>query len=264
LQPLSLDVDEIRRWIAEAGAIARHYFGHVKPEWKGVADPVTAVDREIEQLLTRCIRGAYPDHGLVGEEYGSTMADRDYLWTIDPIDGTRAYIGGLPSWCITIALLYRRVPVFGLVHFPLYDDWTYTDGDDVICNGAVITDRLAKRWQIDSYVMWRSDGASVYDLRFTRTLSMSSAAAHFAYTARGSAVAALTHDAFLWDFAAGAAFMAKQGGEIRFLSGELLDFRAIDLTQRIRGMYVAGHPDVVGRLIPLVTPRDKPVHHPDW
>lgn len=261
---LTLNIPQIREWVSEAGNIARHYFRRADPQWKGVADPVTVADREIERLLTRAIRETYPDHGLLGEEYGGQQTDHEYLWIIDPIDGTRVYVEGLPSWCITLALLERRVPIFGLVYIPMYDDWTYTEGDDVINNGEIVTHRLARRWAEDSYLLWRSDAGSRYDLRFTRVMSMGSTAAHIAYTARGASIATISHEGYVWDIAAGAAFMAKQGGEIRFLSGERLDFATARLTQKIKGLYAVGHPDVVRRLLPLVTERPQPVHHPAW
>ena len=260
----ALDVTAIRDWVAEAGDIALHYFGHAKTEWKDAHNPVTVADREIERLLTAQIRRAYPDHGILGEEYGADQLDREYLWSIDPIDGTRAYIDGLPSWCVTIALLHHRVPVFGVIYIPLYDDWTYTDGDDVICNGEVITDRLRSRWEVDSFLLWRSDGNLRYNLRFPRALSMSSSASHLAYTARGAAIATLTHDFYVWDVAAGVAFMLKQGGVVRKLSGESLDFTTGDLLKPVMGMYVAGHADVVDRLRPLVEPRSESITPPTW
>ena len=259
-----LNTDQIRSWAAEAGDIALHYFGNVDPEWKAIASPVTAADREIERLFKRRIHETYPDHGVIGEEFGAEMLDREYLWVIDPIDGTRAYVEKLPSWSITLALLRHRQPVFGLVFIPLYDDWTYTDGDDVICNGEVVTDRLKTCWQEDSYIFWRSDAGSLYDLQFTRIMTLNSSASHLAYTARGASVATLTHDSYVWDIAAGAAFMAKQGGEFRFKTGQPLDFSTIDLHKPIMGLYAAGHPDVVRRLLPLVNPRPAPYEHPAW
>lgn len=259
-----LDIAAIRDWIAEAGDVARHYFGRVQAEWKGIGDPVTAADREIERLLTARIRDAHPDHGIIGEEYGGDTLDRDYLWTIDPIDGTRAFVEGLPSWSITIALLHRRTPVFGLIYIPLYDDWTYTDGEDVIHNGESIRDRLAPAWEPGSFVMARSDAHAAFDIRFGRIMTLGSTASHMAYTARGAAVATITHDSYVWDVAAGLAITAKQGGETRFLNGELLDLQTRDLTALIAGTYITGHPDVVRRLIPLVTPRAERIQHPAW
>jgi len=261
---IKLDTAMIRDWVGEAGAIAMRYFGNVNPEWKGVADPVTVADREIEQLLHARIREAFPDHGILGEEFGSEMLDREYVWTIDPIDGTRVYVEGLPSWNITIALLHQSIPVFGLVHMPMYNDWLYTDGDDVICNGYSVVNQLAQAWAADSYIFARSDVNERYDIRFTRIMALGSTASHLSYTARGASVATVTHDPYIWDIAAGAAILSKQGGEFRFLNGELVDFSKMDLTRPIRDLIVAGHPAVTQRLIPLITPHRAPITHPAW
>ncbi len=256
----SLDVTRIRTWVAEAGQIALRYFGHTSVEHKPADhSPVTIADRTIERLLSDYIRAAYPDHGIVGEEYGSEHLDREYLWVIDPIDGTQAYVDGLPSWCITLAVLRDREPVFGLVYLPLYDDWTYTDGDAVICNGQDVTHRLKTAWTADAYVLWRSDAHRRYRLDFPRIMTMSSSASHTAYVARGSALAALTHDSYLWDIAAGLAFMRKQGGEVRFLSGETLDLRQRDLLTPLNGLFAFGHPAALDHLLPLVSEREEPV-----
>ncbi|NLX10585.1 MAG: hypothetical protein GXY36_13090 [Chloroflexi bacterium] len=261
---LALDIAAIRSWVYDAGTIGLDYFGHVKPEWKGMADPVTIADREIEQLLSARIRAAYPQHGIIGEEYGAEELDREYLWTIDPIDGTRVYVMGMPTWSITIALLHNFQPVFGLVYMPLYDDWTYTDGDDVICNGVSIRDRLPTHFAPDSHIMTRGDAHSLYDIQFTRVMAYGSTAAHLAYTARGAAVATITHDPYVWDVAAGAAIMLKQGGEVRYESGEPVDFAALDVTKPVPGLSFFGHAHIIDRLIPLVQRREEPVTHPAW
>jgi len=256
----TLDVAQIRAWVAEAGQIALQHFGHADVQHKPADhSPVTVADRAIERLLTGYIRATYPDHGIVGEEYGSEHLNAEYLWVIDPIDGTQAYVDGLPSWCITLAVLRERVPVFGLVYLPLYNDWTYTDGDAVICNGQDVTHRLRATWAADSYVLWRSDAHRRYTLDFPRIMTMSSSASHTAYVARGSAVAALTHDSYLWDIAAGLAFMRKQGGEVRFLDGTTLELQQRDLLAPLQGMFAFGHPAVLDRLLPLVTEREEPI-----
>jgi fructose-1,6-bisphosphatase/inositol monophosphatase family enzyme len=261
---ITLPTDSIRAWIAEAGDIACHYFRRASAEWKGVADPVTVADREIEQLVTRYLHQAYPDHGVIGEEFGGQMLDHDYLWALDPIDGTRIYVEGLPTWCISLALLHHRRPVFGLIHIPLYNDWTYTDGDDVISNGEVVTHRLKQQWAEDSYVLVRGDFTSLYEVQFTRQMSFGSTAAHLTYTARGASVATLAYDSYLWDIAAGVALILKQGGEMLHANGEPVDFTQIDPTQRIKGLHLFGHPNITRRLLPLITPRPAQLRHPVW
>ncbi len=95
-------------------------------------------------------------------------------------------------------------------------------------------------------------------------MALGSTAAHFAYLARGASVASFSHRSYVWDIAAGAAMLSKQGGEIRLLSGEQVDFRTMDLTKRIDEGFVCGHPDVTRRLIPLIRARSEPRFHPEW
>lgn len=79
------------------------------------ASPVTDADRAIESLCREEIARRHPDHGVVGEEFGSVRAHADWVWVIDPIDGTRAFVGGFPTWATLIALLHRGIPVLGLI-----------------------------------------------------------------------------------------------------------------------------------------------------
>jgi len=88
----------------------------------GVYDPVTAADREAERVIRTLIEAAFPDHGIAGEEYGEKVGAGRYVWSLDPIDGTRAFICGLPSWTTLIALLENGEPVVGLIDVPAMDE----------------------------------------------------------------------------------------------------------------------------------------------
>lgn len=81
-------------------------------------DPVTEADRAAEAVMRRMIRDSFPKHGIVGEEFGSERADADYVWVLDPIDGTKSFIAGLPIWGTLIALMHRGAPVYGMMHQP--------------------------------------------------------------------------------------------------------------------------------------------------
>ena len=74
----------------------------------GTFDPVTAADRGAERAIRALIEKHYPEHGIAGEEYGVVRADADLLWSLDPIDGTRSFICGLPSWATLIACRCAR------------------------------------------------------------------------------------------------------------------------------------------------------------
>lgn len=82
-------------------------------------DPVTAADREAERVMRTLIEANHPDHGIDGEEYGSRPGRGRYSWSLDPIDGTRAFICGLPGWTTLIALLADGVPTIGLIDTPM-------------------------------------------------------------------------------------------------------------------------------------------------
>jgi histidinol phosphatase-like enzyme (inositol monophosphatase family) len=84
----------------------------------GVYDPVTRADRETELAMRALIEARWPDHGIQGEEFGGLPGNGPYCWSLDPIDGTRSFICGLPTWTILIALLEEGKPVLGVIDAP--------------------------------------------------------------------------------------------------------------------------------------------------
>lgn len=84
----------------------------------GGFDPVTEADREAEKAIRRLITEQYPEHGILGEEHGDVGLDRDYVWVIDPIDGTRAFISGLPVWGTLVGLYHKGRAVMGMMDQP--------------------------------------------------------------------------------------------------------------------------------------------------
>jgi myo-inositol-1(or 4)-monophosphatase len=91
-------------------------------------DPVTAADRAAETAMRTLIRRMFPEHGIVGEEYGDERADAEYVWVLDPIDGTKSFISGMPAWGTLIALTRFGKPVFGVMHQPYLRERFNGDG----------------------------------------------------------------------------------------------------------------------------------------
>lgn len=85
-------------------------------------DPVTDADKGAERAIRALIAQRYPDHGVIGEEYGEDRPDAEFVWVLDPVDGTRAFISGLPLWCVLIGLRYRGTPVLGSIGQPFLDE----------------------------------------------------------------------------------------------------------------------------------------------
>ena len=84
----------------------------------GALDPVTEADKGAERAIRALIAERFPDHGVIGEEYGEDRPDAEFVWVLDPIDGTRAFIAGLPVWTTLIALRHQGEPVLGSIGQP--------------------------------------------------------------------------------------------------------------------------------------------------
>jgi myo-inositol-1(or 4)-monophosphatase len=91
-------------------------------------DPVTAADHAAETAMRTLIRRTFPDHGIIGEEYGDERADAEYVWVLDPIDGTKSFICGMPAWGTLIALLRSGEPVYGMMNQPFTRERFSGDG----------------------------------------------------------------------------------------------------------------------------------------
>jgi myo-inositol-1(or 4)-monophosphatase len=94
----------------------------------GVFDPVTEADRAAEVAMRRLIELTFPSHGIVGEEFGSLRADAEYVWVLDPIDGTKSFISGLPMWGTLIGLTRGGRPCYGMMHQPFTRERFFGDG----------------------------------------------------------------------------------------------------------------------------------------
>jgi myo-inositol-1(or 4)-monophosphatase len=101
----------------------------------GAFDPVTEADRAAETAMRRLIGQTFPSHGVIGEEFGSRDEDSEYVWVLDPIDGTKSFISGLPLWGTLIGLLHKGAPCYGLMNQPFTRERFYGDG-----RGAYWTD----------------------------------------------------------------------------------------------------------------------------
>ncbi len=95
----------------------------------GVFDPVTAADRAGELAMRALISSNFPEHGIVGEEFGAEQPDAEFVWVLDPIDGTKSFISGMPAWGTLIALTRHHRPVYGMVHQPFFAERFSGDGE---------------------------------------------------------------------------------------------------------------------------------------
>ncbi len=131
----------------QAGQKTLSYFGgDLRTELKADSTPVTQADREAEQLCRALLEARFPDDGIVGEEFGASRVDAPRRWIIDPIDGTKSFVRGVPLYGVLIALEDAGAPVLGVVHFPaLSETVAAARGSGCYWNG-----RLARVSEIDT------------------------------------------------------------------------------------------------------------------
>ncbi|WOC16783.1 histidinol-phosphatase [Pseudochrobactrum sp. MP213Fo] len=98
-------------------------------------DPVTEADREAELAIRRVINQHYPEHGILGEEFGGEKLDSSHVWVIDPIDGTRAFISGLPVWGTLVGLMVDGDARIGMMSQPFTKELFYTTGEGAFWSG---------------------------------------------------------------------------------------------------------------------------------
>jgi inositol-phosphate phosphatase / L-galactose 1-phosphate phosphatase / histidinol-phosphatase len=123
-----------------AGAVIRPYFRTaLAVEDKPDHSPVTAADRAAERAMRTIIEDRFPDHGITGEEFGRMREDADLVWVLDPIDGTKSFISGVPMFGTLIALTRAGRPILGVIDQPiLRERWLGAEGRASTLNGTPI------------------------------------------------------------------------------------------------------------------------------
>ena len=123
-----------------AGAAIRPYFRtRLTVDDKADLSPVTAADRAAEAAMRQLINTSFPDHGIIGEEYGRERADAEFVWVLDPIDGTKSFISGVPLFGTLIALAQGGKPILGIIDQPISRErWVGAKGRETTYNGAPI------------------------------------------------------------------------------------------------------------------------------
>jgi len=134
--------------LAEAsGPVVRRYFrAELDVEAKQDASPVTIADREAEAAMRNLLEQAYPEHGIFGEEHGFVRTDAEYAWVLDPIDGTKAFVTGMPIFGTLIAVMRDGAPILGVIDQPVLGErWIGAAGRPTTLNGAPAHTQAAAR-----------------------------------------------------------------------------------------------------------------------
>ena len=153
---------EFIRFLAEkSGEVIRPYFekANFAVEIKEDQTPVTQADREAEAVMRDLIRKAYPHHGILGEEFGPENDSAEFVWVLDPIDGTISFATGCPLFGTLIGLLHAGKPVLGAIHQPLLNQLCIGDNTETTVNGRAVQFRETR--QLSEAMLLTTDVASI-------------------------------------------------------------------------------------------------------
>lgn len=219
-KPLSVAIAAARA----AGGLIRSHFG--KPlDVAGMYahDIKLDLDVQSQELITRALLGAFPEHAIYGEEGIAGSQDSDWQWIVDPIDGTVNFFYSIPHFCISIALRHKQEIVLGVIYDPMRDElWEVERGGVPLLNGKPI--KVSSRTQLSEAVVsvGMSKSAEIsrhatailekYVHRARKCRLMGSAALDLAYVACGRLDAYIEQAVSLWDVAAGKLLVEAAGG----------------------------------------------------
>jgi histidinol-phosphatase len=230
LAPLLSAVSAATTIAERASEIARSYFRQaILIEMKENLTPVTIADKKTEEFIRKELQHAFPGFGIIGEEFGQEGHDKEYVWTIDPIDGTRSFIRGIPLFGTLMSLLEHGEPIVGIMVLPaLEETYAAARGMGTTCNGHKL--HVSPTRQIESANISCGDTYCFEDSGKTAVLKklIDNAEAVRGYTdcfghslvMRGAMDAMIDPVVNLWDVAPLACLIHEAGGEYYDFNGE--------------------------------------------
>lgn len=253
----AIDLSLVRSWAEEAGALAVKMFNVATASRKPDRTWVTEADVAVEKLLVERIRAAYPDHGIVGEEATRDHLEREFVWALDPIDGTGSFVAGLPTWGVSIGLLRNGASYAGVLNLPLVGDMYWAEaGGGAFMNGQQITVNDPDEWDGEDWISIPSESHRDYQITFPgKTRALGATIASFAYVARGSAIGGLIAHSALWDVAASMVILNEAGGVAIAADGTPLDTAILLNGGTFAAPALLAAPRQIDRLRAVITPR---------
>ena len=144
-----------------ASEIPRKYFrAEFEIDHKQDNSPVTIADQETEQFIRESLQSQFPDHAIFGEEFGRETTNSEFEWIIDPIDGTRSFVSGMPLYGMLLALIRNNQPQFGIIRMPELDEVYVGDGQTATLNQSQ-TLQCSSITSIDEAIIYINEGEKI-------------------------------------------------------------------------------------------------------
>ena len=217
---------------AAAEVIKKYYQGNFQVEIKNDQTPVTEVDIQAEKIIKEIILNAFPDHGFYGEETNRENHDSDFLWLVDPIDGTKGFVRGYPFFSTQIALMHKSQIILGVSNAPIFEEIIFAElgkgswidnhrtkvsktskiESSTISTGNLKSLALSEKWSNFGKIVSRIDRIRGYGDFY-----------HYHLLATGKIDAVIESDVNILDVAALSIIISESGGVFTDLDGKKPD-----------------------------------------
>lgn len=243
--------------VKKVGVMVEKEYNSIKTEFKekGKSDYITKIDTEVEKEIREYLKKHYPEHGVLGEELGSDRIDSEYVWIIDPVDGTTNFIHKIPYFCTAIALKYKKETIFSVIYNPMTKELFHAEkGVGTFLNGRKLEIKEPKEshnWFMgfccpDSTKNEEAEKI-VYETFYhsvLRLTKLGSASLEFSYVADGRIDAYVSIGLKEWDILPGKLIVEEAGGIVE--EAELIGKKII----------ISGHKEAVNKIKGLILPHE--------
>lgn len=234
------DATLLKQTVREAGALALTMFRTEIKQWtKGQSSPVSEADIAVDELIRQRLQSATPDYGWLSEESADDRSrlTKQRVWIVDPIDGTRAYLGGREDWSISAALVEGGRPRLAAVFAPATNEFFFaSEGGGTTCNEVPISASQGSGFDIDRmagphFLLNRVRGATSPELR---NFKIGSLALRISRVAQGALDAAFVGgNSRDWDLAAADLLVREAGGLLTTLRGGAIAYNRVEVTHEV-------------------------------
>ncbi|MFI5253929.1 MAG: inositol monophosphatase family protein [Candidatus Limnocylindrales bacterium] len=260
---MAVAIADLRGIVSEAGALALRYYGHVTGSVKADQSVFSEADAAVEEFLRSSLLALAPGFGYIGEETAESRPaapGETRAWVVDALDGSRAFVAGMPLWMPAICLIDGARPVAGAALNPVTGELFWADEEGpAYCNDAALRPAGPVVLAPNTFIFGPTNHARTFRVDFPgRIYCLGAPIYQLCLLAKG-AVAGLFFDPAvnLWDLALPALLLARVGATLVYASGRTVDLAELIGRDKVPEAIYAGSPEMVGLLRERITPRDR-------
>lgn len=258
---VSVDIEDLKKVVVEAGELARLYYGKVTKSLKADLSIVTEADTAIEEFLKLALAGLAPEYGFIGEETEQSRAPapgEDHAWIVDALDGSRAFAARMPLWTPAVCLMKGDQPVAGAAVNPITNELFWVDRDGpAFCNDEPMRPRLGSQLKPNTFIAGPTNHHRMFSIDFPgRIYCLGAPIYQLCLVAKGSVEAYFFDPSInLWDLALPALLLERCGGVLVYASGRPVDLSELMDRRTVPEPVFAGGAEMVEILRKRVTYR---------